>query len=98
MTALMLMTSFSAFAVNCEKLKQRADSAKRAGKSARLNDKYQALCVDKISKDEWKQKREGNKSQYKCANLKQRLEKVTSKGKQGRADKIRQKMAAAGCQ
>jgi hypothetical protein len=98
MTALMLMTSFSAFAVNCEKLKQRAESAKRAGKAARLNDKYQALCVDKVSKDEWKQKKQANKSQYKCANLKQRLEKVSAKGKQGRAAKIQQKLADLGCQ
>jgi hypothetical protein len=94
----LVMISSSAFAVNCEKLKTRADSAKRHGKKLRLSDKYQALCLDKVSKSDWQQKKKSNKSQYKCANLKQRLAKVNAKGKQGRAQNLQKKIQELGCQ
>jgi hypothetical protein len=107
---LVLAFSGLAHAVNCERIQSkisriegRQSSGKpfRAGKLQRLKDKYQALCVNKISKQEWKSQRQANRGQYrsanKCGRLASRLARAQQSGKQVRIDRILGKMQQHGC-
>jgi hypothetical protein len=107
---LVLAFSGLAHAVNCERIqskisriegRQASGKPFRAGKLQRLKDKYQALCVNKISKQEWKAQRQANRGQYKSANkcgrLNRKLAKAQSRGKQRRIDKIMARMQKHGC-
>lgn len=91
---------------DCGKLQSKIQKVEsrpnhRAGKLQRLKDKYQAICVEGKSKQDWKAMRQERRGSYqsanRCGRLQRKLARAQQNGKQQKIDKILGKMQQHGC-